>query len=271
MSSQIPILLVFSLTLYLRAIVAKVKADCEGEIARLREPAPLANDKVWSWMEEEVDRWVESNDQKAEGTPLIFPMDAETNLEPVDINSNEESNSSDSFREDGGHPISLDAEDETDASNLEEEEEWKMPIYRDCVTESSAFRWLISRITRDLDLTMSSAHVMRSISDKISRSLGSSTSARTLSKARGPHLFDVTFLTRWDPAAFVRDQRYDPAEQGLLGKVITLTGTMTDAQALTVEQYTQQTWPITGVVLNKAIEDAMIQDVKEGSFRRQCR
>lgn len=62
---------------------------------------------------------------------------------------------------------------------------------------------------------------------------------RTLS----PTLHDVDFILDWDPRLFLRVQEYAGNPANILDHVITLTGSLDNAQALTCAQYMRQTWP----------------------------
>ncbi|GAW26427.1 putative Pfs domain protein [Rosellinia necatrix] len=56
----------------------------------------------------------------------------------------------------------------------------------------------------------------------------------------------VTFKLDWDPLSFLEAQGYSQPSWKALEGVITLTGSVDDAQALTTVGYVSQTWPTTG-------------------------
>lgn len=58
----------------------------------------------------------------------------------------------------------------------------------------------------------------------------------------------------WDPLAFLEQQSYNGILD--LGRAITITGSASDAQAVTTTEYLIQTWPTGGKIMN-LIEDVV--------------
>jgi len=143
----------------------------------------------------------------------------------------------------------VDANDEDLLSNL--------PFYRDYVIKSPAYRLLTLRIQRDIQMSMATSDVMRSISEQLLIYLLRRSDARVLSRHQPPHICTVEFSISWLPLEFLQDEEYLGIPEEVLGKVITITGTGTSAQALTVEQYLQRTWPLTGIKVLEALEDSI--------------
>jgi hypothetical protein len=56
-------------------------------------------------------------------------------------------------------------------------------------------------------------------------------------------LRDVDFILDWDPRLFLRVQEYAGNPANIFDHIITLTGSLDNAQALTCAQYMRQTWP----------------------------
>lgn len=59
-------------------------------------------------------------------------------------------------------------------------------------------------------------------------------------------------MLNWDPLAFLEQQSYNEISD--LGRTITITGSASDAQAVTTTEYLIQTWPTGGEIM-KLIED----------------
>lgn len=114
--------------------------------------------------------------------------------------------------------------------------------YRDFIVGNPAYTWLLARLERELLLTPAEPNHMQAISDTILNRL-SHGAFRILSRAKGPHLCDMTFIVDWNPLVFLQEQEYD---EEAFERAITLTGTGSDAQALTTAQYLSQTWPLVG-------------------------
>ncbi|KAF2476948.1 uncharacterized protein BDR25DRAFT_348857 [Lindgomyces ingoldianus] len=118
-----------------------------------------------------------------------------------------------------------------------------LPRYCDFIVGNPAYTWLLSRLERELLLAPAEPNHMRAISDTILNGL-SHRAFRNLSHERGPHLCDMTFMVDWDPLAFLQEQEYDEKPEEAFERAITLTGTGSNAQALTTAQYLSQTWPL---------------------------
>jgi len=130
------------------------------------------------------------------------------------------------------------------------------PGYRRVVFDSEAYKQLVARIARASFLTsLTDSDAMMRIRSAILQSLPSE---RYVSRHRESKVFTMMMRMVWDPAAFLR-QGYQDVEKPdeLLGRVITLTGSLSNAQALSTSEYLKQTWPGTGSTLLAAIVEAL--------------
>ena len=55
----------------------------------------------------------------------------------------------------------------------------------------------------------------------------------------------MTFKLAWNPLKAFIDHGVDPKQQDILKSTLTLTGTVRNAQSMTVTEYMAQTWPKT--------------------------
>lgn len=67
----------------------------------------------------------------------------------------------------------------------------------------------------------------------------------------------MRFLIDWDPISFLREQQYQGSLHETIEKVITLTGSTKNAQALTTLEYLRQTWPTTGEHILQLVKDVL--------------
>jgi hypothetical protein len=67
----------------------------------------------------------------------------------------------------------------------------------------------------------------------------------------------ASFLVAWDPLKFIDEQGFSRDKGSILDKIITINGSLHEAQALTCAQYMQQTWPATGADTLGAIVSAL--------------
>ncbi|KAJ4183440.1 hypothetical protein NW759_017083 [Fusarium solani] len=136
----------------------------------------------------------------------------------------------------------------TDLEPLEEEEEQpSLPDqrgYRDAVFNSVAY--------------IEGEDTCAAFHDKIHTSLGRK---RTVSSRSPSKRHAMAFAVEWDPKLFLREQFPDETDMGrLFRQVLTLTGSVTDAQVLPCADYLLQTWPATGPTILKLLEDALVAE-----------
>jgi hypothetical protein len=161
---------------------------------------------------ETLDRWLQSFDEPVhKELPTEEENTAHAHLEPNEVKDDEEF----SFPE------------------LEE--------YRKIICTNPGYNWILERLSREIALY--SGERQFSIRQTILRSLPGT---RHTSRHKPPPEVEVTFLISWDVRAFIRDQCYTEPGADAIARAITLTGSCTDAQALTTRQYLHQTWPSTG-------------------------
>lgn len=131
--------------------------------------------------------------------------------------------------------------------------------YREFILDTHAFRWLLARLRVDMRLVPTEPKSMETISHKIVSSLHPS---HVLSREPQSEEFKATFEIHWDLLKFLEQQQYTTSHAEAVSKVITLTGSSQDAQAITCTEYLAQTWPLTGDLMMQLIKDLL--DEKNG-------
>lgn len=137
---------------------------------------------------------------------------------------------------------------EVTVENLHVDDEVILPDkhgYRQVVFDSAPYKALLSRLAREISLTpLVEGDAMDVIRSQILKTLPE---RRHVSRYVESETFTMVFNATWDLAEFLITQyetSYQP--ENVLGKVITLTGSISDAQALPCSEYLSQTWPATG-------------------------
>ncbi|KAL6819261.1 hypothetical protein V8C40DRAFT_281571 [Trichoderma camerunense] len=152
----------------------------------------------------------------------------------------------------------------------EEDGEESIPdlvAYRNLISGSPAYSWLLGILRRESLLEAKCSKSMKDINQKIVSSLPH---IRNISKARSSERFQMTFLINWDPANFLEEQQYEESPDEAIEKAITLTGSAKNAQALTTLQYLHQTWPTTGEHVLQLVKDVM-GGPREQTYTRHLR
>ncbi|KAL4786402.1 hypothetical protein BJX76DRAFT_365791 [Aspergillus varians] len=146
------------------------------------------------------------------------------------------------------------------ASNIEKTEQdpdadkpSQLSSYRDLIFKSSGYQWLLGTLHREFTLTPSEPYSMEAINREVMRALPP---AHQLSRKRSAQSFTMKFIMEWDPLSFIDEQMYDQPPDEVFGKIITITGSDCDTQALPCKAYLIQTWPSTGALILEVLKDA---------------
>ncbi|CAH0027544.1 unnamed protein product, partial [Clonostachys rhizophaga] len=127
--------------------------------------------------------------------------------------------------------------------------------YRDFIRSSEVFQWLLGRLYVESSLVAAEPRAMETIRTKIISSLRPS---RRISRNESSECFNASFCVDWDLLGFFQSQEYGLNASEVTSRIVALTGSENDAQALTCSQYLSQTWPTTGCLTLKVIKDILL-------------
>ncbi|RYP73035.1 hypothetical protein DL771_003903 [Monosporascus sp. 5C6A] len=151
-----------------------------------------------------------------------------------------------------------DSDSNMDDAHLTAEDEpllFRFEDYERFVRTSGAYRWLLSRIRQHDQLRWGNPDSMSEIGAEIRNRLMSQEPLRRISRRRPPSAVTMILTLDWNPVKFFHDQGLDPTLPGVLERVLSLTGTLHEAQATTVVEYMTQTWPETWEPIITLISD----------------
>ncbi|KAI0102591.1 hypothetical protein GGR51DRAFT_287398 [Nemania sp. FL0031] len=125
------------------------------------------------------------------------------------------------------------------------------------IIEDPAYVWMIARLRREilLDIPVHYISLHSRLFHITEDPIGQPNPHE--SGMKGPKSVKVTFTTRWDIMGFLRQQNYSTPHSEAIANAVTLTGTATNAQALSCRQYLEQTWPLTGTQVLKLIQNSL--------------
>lgn len=146
---------------------------------------------------------------------------------------------------------------------LEVEIDYDSSQFRELVSRTSAYSWLLDFMRRKLDLLSHEGDILNSIRNEINRSFPP---AHGNSARRQPDEVTSLFRVNWNLAAFIVEQEYSGDNIVAMEDAITLTGSLTNAQALSCLQYLRQTWPLSGEHTFRLLQQLM--RTKHGEFSR---
>jgi hypothetical protein len=116
--------------------------------------------------------------------------------------------------------------------------------HQEFVQESAAYRWLLSMIQGSWRLgTPGTLNAMSNISASIAGRILSQPAARKFSSRLTPVTIELEVSLEWDLLVFIEEQQYGVSRpEDVLDRVICLTGTWSEAHAVTPLQYLEQVW-----------------------------
>ncbi len=135
--------------------------------------------------------------------------------------------------------------------DLPQPEAREVSAARSFLLESESFQSLLGKMRVAVLTTISRDTALQAITDTVSSRLTS------LVPPGYSDVQNAVFKVAWNPLSFFEDQEYPDSGVGTLERVITINGSICDAQALTCFQYMEQTWPTTGVELLRVLDSAI--------------
>lgn len=128
--------------------------------------------------------------------------------------------------------------------------------YAEMVFGDHSYEWLTAGLRSKKLLTDEAENIKESVREEVLQALPKT---RKL-QSRCIPAFEVVFEVLWPLRSFLSQQFPDMTKPDI-HRVITITGSIRDAQALTCEQYMIQTWPCTGVHLLGLLQRLLQSDM----------
>jgi hypothetical protein len=127
-------------------------------------------------------------------------------------------------------------------------------VFKDALINLPAYKWLLSSVQKVLYLTVpdgTPVGIREVILEYLPKVRWSDT----------PQRHSLTFSAKWDPCSFLDEQEYPENPEVALERAFTISGSTTDAQAVTVAEYLRQTWPAMGHYFIR-----IMKEVVQGDF-----
>ncbi|KAI4714339.1 hypothetical protein J4E89_000018 [Alternaria sp. Ai002NY15] len=123
----------------------------------------------------------------------------------------------------------------------------RLAMYRNAITTSTAFQWLVRRVDRETSLTTSEANKMHAIASQIRQALYAQRQNRVISSLNGPPKCSMVFKSNWNPLAFVSQQEYaEEPDDAIEGAIVIVQGVNGDTETMSCAEYLGRTWPLLG-------------------------
>lgn len=145
------------------------------------------------------------------------------------------------------------SDDRPEANDIERAEIAK---YRQIITESAEYRWLLADMRRLGTLTTGTPEdLMEEVRTRISAALSRNLWNPLVSEHNQMPGVQVAFHIPWDPWDFWKNEDSNEDITAVLDDFITITGSAQDAQAATIREYMTQTWPVTAGHTMRLVKD----------------
>lgn len=152
---------------------------------------------------------------------------------------------------DGGRPDATDQSE--DSEDLDASSDSGQYVH--FIKQHPAYDWLIENLIRETRLSQGGSDNMQKIKREVLSVLPSS--RNIIGRNSAPQEFTAIFEVSWDPSLFTKQQGYSEPAHLVLESIITLTGSLVEAQALTTKEYMQQVWPVTGQYMLRLVATSL--------------
>ncbi|KAG5762801.1 hypothetical protein H9Q72_009105 [Fusarium xylarioides] len=138
----------------------------------------------------------------------------------------------------------------------------QMPQYRQFIQGSEAYRWLLTKISQQGRLSCEEPSLMDRIGNTIRNKLKESIPHHKMSRKKSSIGFEMTFSVTLDIIGMMKRSGISSSFGKALPNILCLTGKWDEAQATSVTEYMDQTWPqsVSAIV-------SLLQDLLAGQER----
>ncbi|KAF4338945.1 hypothetical protein FBEOM_7121 [Fusarium beomiforme] len=140
----------------------------------------------------------------------------------------------------------------------------QIPQYRQFIQGSNAYQWLLTKIDQHRLLSCEDCNCIHEIGDMIRAMLKDHGSLRKISRGRPSVVVEMTYSMEWDLFGYMKDSGIPYPFSQSLPDVLCLTGRLEQAQACTVGEYLDQTWPQTGSSLVTLLQKLLANVQEKG-------
>ncbi|KAL6408743.1 serine/threonine protein kinase [Ilyonectria robusta] len=175
-------------------------------------------------------------------------------------------------------PMDLDAPEISEKDHLNGMDSSQQPLdlpnledYKQFIKSSQSYQWLLTKIQAYSRVDRLDPSIMLYIGESIRSHILPFAPLRKVSRHRSPLSVEMSFHLDWDLFQFIRDQEYVGEPEHILDHIICLTGVSQQAQATTVSEYMEQTWPKANLSIRLLLKKFLsrpdcIVELPNGSF-----
>lgn len=145
----------------------------------------------------------------------------------------------------------------------------QMPQYRQFIQGSEAYQWLLTKISQESRLSCEEPSLMDSIGNTIRNKLKERIPYHKMSRKKASIGFEMTYSVTLDVIGMMKRSGISSPFDKALPNILCLIGKWDEAQAISVGEYMDQTWPQSGGAIISLLQDLLSdQERSFGQFDR---
>ncbi|TXB96893.1 hypothetical protein FocTR4_00011439 [Fusarium oxysporum f. sp. cubense] len=133
----------------------------------------------------------------------------------------------------------------------------QMPQYRRFIQGSEAYRWLLTKISQQSRLSSEEPSLMDRIGTTIRNKLKECIPHHKMSRKKASIAFEMTYSVTLDVIGIMKHSGISSSFDKALPNILCLTGKWDEAQATSVAEYMDQTWPQSGGAIISLLQDLL--------------
>ncbi|KAF5636038.1 hypothetical protein F52700_5352 [Fusarium sp. NRRL 52700] len=143
----------------------------------------------------------------------------------------------------------------------------QMPQYRQFIQGSEAYRWLLTKISQQSRLSCEEPSLMDRIGNTIRNQFKEHIPHHKMSRKKSSVRFEVTYSLRLDVIGLMKGSGISSSFDKAFPDILCLTGSWDEAQAITIAEYMEQTWPHSGRAILTLLQ-GLISIIEKNGLRR---
>ncbi|KAH7151914.1 hypothetical protein B0J13DRAFT_251562 [Dactylonectria estremocensis] len=168
-------------------------------------------------------------------------------------------------RDDQDHAPGVEDDDYFDGVNDDEDpddyEDINLPAYQKIIFDSPAYKWFLATCKKEVTLQQEGTNSCITTTESIRRRFIEMLPTGSISKRHAPSSHEMVFFLNWHQDIALRLERenieFPSRPDQSFSSLVVLTGSLNQAQALTMKQYMSQTWPANGLQMLNALQETI--------------
>ncbi|KAF5979301.1 hypothetical protein FCOIX_5357 [Fusarium coicis] len=133
----------------------------------------------------------------------------------------------------------------------------QMPQYRQFIQGSEAYQWLLTKISQQSRLSCEEPSLMNEIGNTIRNNLKETIPHHRMSRKKASIGFEMTYFLALDVIGIMKRSGISSSFGKALPNILCFTGKWDEAQATSVAEYMDQTWPQSGGAIISLLQDLL--------------